>query len=56
MDLVEVVLVEMVVEFMLVVGLVQIMVYMEQDLVVEELTQMVHIIIIMVMWSWNSYC
>ena len=48
-DLVEVILVEMVVEYMLVLGLVQIMVDMEQDLVAEELTQMVHIIITMVM-------
>ena len=49
MDLVEVILVEMVVEYMLVLGLVQVMVDMEQDLVAEELTQMVHIIITMVM-------
>ena len=48
-DLVEVILVEMVVEYMLVLGLVQVMVDMEQDLVAEELTQMVHIIITMVM-------
>ena len=48
-DLVEVILVEMVVGYMLVLGLVQIMVDMEQDLVAEELTQMVHIIITMVM-------
>ena len=48
-DLVEVIMVEMVVEHLLVLGLVQVMVDMEQDLVAEELTQMVHIIITMVM-------